>query len=191
MKLLVGLGNPDDKHAHTRHNIGFDVLEEYRRKQNLPEWSLDKKFKSEIIQTPDLILVRPQTYMNNSGLAVQAVVKYFKIKHEEILVIHDELDIPCGHLKIRLGGSDAGHHGIESVINSLATDKFARLRLGIGNEKTRSGEHKQISFSAEHYVLEPFDQKEHSSVKRMSKRALMAVNTWLNKGLEVTQNQFN
>jgi PTH1 family peptidyl-tRNA hydrolase len=191
VKLIVGLGNPDDKHAHTRHNIGFDVLEEYRRKHNLPEWNNDKKFKSEIIHTPEAIFIRPQTYMNNSGLAVQSVASYFKIKPEDILVVHDELDINSGHLKIRLGGSDAGHHGIESIINSLSTDKFVRLRLGIGNEKARLGEHKQASFNAEHYVLEQFAQKEQSSIKRIIKRSEQVIDCWLESGLEVTQNQFN
>lgn len=196
MKLIVGLGNPEDKYTGTRHNLGFELIDKYithalpvQESDNF--WSLDKKFKSEIGKIGDLIFAKPQTYMNHSGIAVKAIASYYKIKPEEIIILHDDLDLPLGHFKIRLGGAAAGHHGVESIINSLGTDKFIRLRLGIGNLKTRSGEHKQTSFNAEHFVLEPFEQKEHSSVKRMTKRALLAINTWLTQGLEATQNQFN
>lgn len=191
MKLIVGLGNPDDKHINTRHNLGFDVVDEYCRKHNLADWEKSSKFKSEIIKTPDFILAKPQTYMNNSGLAVQPLSSFFKISPADILIIHDELDLPCGHFKLRLGGSDAGHHGVESVIKSLGTDQFVRLRLGIGTLKTKSGEHKQTSFNVEHFVLAPFDQKEHSSIKKMIKQSLIVIDTFLNKGLSEAQNQFN
>lgn len=196
MKLIVGLGNPEDKYAGTRHNLGFELIDKYIA-HTLPVnesdkfWSPDKKFKSEIGKIGDLILAKPQTYMNHSGLAVKSIADYYKISSEDIIIIHDDLDLPLGHLKIRLGGSAAGHHGVESIIESLGTDKFIRLRLGIGNLKTRSGEHKQISFSAERFVLQPFAQKEHSAVKRMIKRSLLAVNCLLIDGLEATQNQFN
>lgn len=191
MKLIVGLGNPGEQYIGSRHNLGFYVLDEFARKINAGDWQMEDKFKSEIIKYEGLILLRPQTFMNNSGLAVSRVATFFKIDPEEILIIHDELDLPVGHLKIRLGGAAAGHHGVESVIEKLGTDKFARLRLGIGNQKAISGEHKQISFNAEHFVLEPFTQSEQSQVKKLAKRGIKALELILEKGLEPAQNQFN
>ncbi len=191
MKLIIGLGNPESRYAGTRHNLGFDVLDELTRKLNLVEWSKEDKFKAELIKTPDLILVKPQTFMNNSGMAVAALANFYKIKSEDIIVIYDELDLPLGKIKVRLGGAAAGHHGVESVIELLGTDQFIRVRLGIGNLKTQSSEHKQISLSAEKFVLEPFMHSEKAQVKHMIKQALKALDILLEKGLTIAQNQYN
>lgn len=199
MFLIVGLGNPEEKYAGTRHNLGFEVVDALRKKLNAGDWSLEDKFKSEFIKfnytlNPihyTLVLARPQTYMNKSGLAVAKLANFFKIKPQNIVIVHDELDLELGHIKIRLGGSAAGHHGVESVIAGLGTDQYVRLRLGIGTQKALSGEHKQISFNAEHFVLEPFMQHESSTIKRMTKRGVLALETLLEKGLEKTQHQFN
>lgn len=192
MFLIVGLGNPEDKYSGTRHNLGFVVLDELRRKLNLPDWPKEDKFKAEVLKLSDeLILARPQTYMNRSGLAVSALVNFYKIDSEGIIVVHDELDLSLGHIKIRLGGAAAGHHGVESIIESLGTDKFVRVRLGIGTQKALLGEHKKTSFNAEHFVLDPFDSKETSAVKRLHKQAVKAIEILLKDGLEKAQNQFN
>lgn len=191
MKLIVGLGNPGEKYIGTRHNLGFLVLDEYIKKHNLGTWNLQPKLKSEVIQTPDVLFARPQTHMNKSGLAIQAISAYFKIKPKDIIIAYDELDLPLGHIKIRLGGAAAGHHGVESIIEALSSDKFTRLRLGIGTEKALSGEHKAISFSAERFVLEPFTQKERSELKHLVKRALEAIKICLNESVQTAQNQFN
>ncbi len=205
MILIVGLGNPGDKYADTRHNLGFDVVDELRRKiassvQGIGySWEYKEKFKSEIIQLNytlnandyTLILARPQTFMNKSGMAVSKVAAFFKIKPKDIVIVHDELDLLLGHMKIRLGGSDAGHHGLESIIESLGTDKFIRVRLGIGAEKTLSGEHKEVAFNAEHFVMEPFLPQERHNVKHVTKLALKALDVILEKGIEKAQNQFN
>ncbi len=191
MKLIVGLGNPGEKYIGVRHNLGFAVLDELARKLNLVDWSKEEKFKSELIKTPELILAKPQTYMNNSGLAVSAVAEYFKIRPEDIIIIHDELDLPLGKIKVRLGGAAAGHHGVESIINILKTDKFIRVRLGIGTLRTLSGEHKGRSISVEKFVLESFTHQESGSVKRMLKQAGKALDVLLEKGLEKAQNQYN
>ncbi len=197
MKLIVGLGNPEQKigerYAHTRHNLGFEVLEHFRKKLNLGEWELNNKFKAELVKMDgDLLLVRPQTYMNNSGMAVSALANFYKIKPEDVVVIHDEMDLPLGQIKIRLGGAAAGHHGVESIISLLGNDKFIRIRLGIGNLHTqgaekRGGEH----FNTEHFVLEPFLPGERSKVKHMLKQAIQALELLLNSGLEKAQNQYN
>ncbi len=182
MKLLVGLGNPGEEYIGTRHNLGFLILDEYCRKHNLGEWKLDKKAKSEVIKTPDLILARPQTYMNNSGFGVAALAKFYKVLPEDIIIVYDELDLHIGQIKIRLGGAAAGHHGVESVIEHLKTGQFIRVRLGIGHWRTED---------ATAYVLESFNETESSEVKRLIKTAIKAIDTLLEKGLDVAQNQFH
>jgi peptidyl-tRNA hydrolase, PTH1 family len=195
MKLIVGLGNPEDKYQGTRHNLGFDLLEHFREKLNLGQWSLEKKFKAEIIKAnldgQEVILARPETYMNNSGQAVALLKNYFKVAPEDIIIIHDDLDLKLGQIKIRLGGAAGGHHGVESVMEGLSTDKFLRIRLGIGNLRTTSSEHKEIHVSVENYVLEPFLRQEKPKVKHMLKQGLEALELLLKEGLEKAQNQFN
>lgn len=191
MYLIVGLGNPGDKFINTRHNLGYEVADELRRKLGLPDFESNKKFKAEISTNNGLILIKPLTFMNMSGMAVSAVARYFKIEPEEIIVIHDELDLPLGHIKIRVGGSDAGHHGIESVIKFLGSEQFIRVRLGIGNWHAISGEHKHASFDAEKFVVQQFLPNEKSKVKTMIKRAVKAVEAILQKGFEKAQNQYN
>lgn len=201
MILIIGLGNPGDKYVDTRHNLGFEVVNELKRKlesssenQEL-SWKTEEKFKAEIIRlqhnSNSLILAKPQTFMNKSGISVFKIAAFFKIAPENIIIIHDELDLLLGHMKIRLGGSDAGHHGLESIIKSLGTDKFIRVRLGIGAEKTLSGEHKEVAFNAERFVMEPFLPQERHTVKHITKLALKAIDVILEKGIEKAQNQFN
>lgn len=198
MKLIVGLGNPEEKYAGTRHNLGFDLVTHFASKL-LPvkqdHWEVSDKFKAEICRIKegdyDLLLVKPQTYMNHSGLAVSKIAKFYKVSPEDILIAYDELDLPLGKIKIRIGGAAAGHHGVESVMNELGTDKFGRLRLGIGSQKAFSGERKEVSFSAEDYVLHSFSSKESSDVKKMIKQAIKAIEVYLEKGLDVAQTQFN
>lgn len=191
MKLIIGLGNPESKYAGTRHNLGFEVLDELAKKLNLVDWAKDVKFKSELIKAPELILIKPQTYMNNSGMAVKLIADYFKVPAEEIIIVHDELDLPLGKIKVRRGGAAAGHHGVESIIDILGTDQFIRVRLGIGNLRTESSEHKSHSLNVEKFVLEPFTHSEGSQVKHMIKQALRALDFILEDGLEQAQNQFN
>ncbi len=193
MKLIIGLGNPGEKYKGSRHNLGFEVVEEYgssikyqvSREEN-------KKLKSQIAKiSTDLMVVKPQTFMNNSGMAVKLVADYFKVSSEDIIIIHDDLDLLLGKIKVRLGGAAGGHHGVESIIEALGTDQFVRVRLGIGNDKSHAGEHKRVSFQAEHFVLDQFLPQEYSEVKSMIKQAVKAVELILEKGLEQAQNQFN
>lgn len=199
MKLVVGLGNPGEKYAKVRHNLGFMAVDELAKELRVHgSWLMESKFKSEIIKihelqtdNQELLLAKPQTYMNNSGLAVKILTTYYKIPSTDLIVIHDELDLPLGKIKVRLGGAAAGHHGVESVIAHLGTDQFIRVRLGIGNLKTQSAEHKKVHVSAEKFVLEPFMHSEKSQVKHMFKQAVKALQILLEAGLEKAQNQFN
>lgn len=190
MKIVVGLGNPGEKFKGTRHNLGFEVLDEYRRKVNGEEWKLEKKFNSELCTlNSELVLLRPQTFMNLSGEAVSKIANFYKVDPEDILIIHDELDLPLGKIKIRLGGAAAGHHGVEDIIKKLGTDKFGRLRLGIGNPKTQAAEHNHIAVDS--FVVSKFNEHEVSEVKHLIKQGLKALEIYLDEGLEVAQRQFN
>ena len=183
MKLVVGLGNPvlrqaqdKDKYSRTRHNLGFMVLDKIAD----GPWNNETKFKAEvcILKSEDIILVKPQTYMNNSGMSVKLVADYYKIFPKDIIVVYDELDLPLGKIKVRLGGAAAGHHGVESIIKVLGTDKFIRVRLGIGpstlqhvqgrTEQSRSA----TGSGSEKFVMEPFLPQEKSTVKHMIKQAI-------------------
>lgn len=191
MYLIVGLGNPGEKFVNTRHNLGFAVVDALIRKLNLAEFSQEKKFKAEISKNSEVILVKPQTFMNRSGFAVVPIAQYFKIPIEKIIIVHDELDLPVGHIKIRIGGSGAGHHGVESVIEMLGDEKFIRVRLGISTWHAISGEHKHAAFQAEKFVTEEFVAGEKSKVKAMVKRAVKAVEAILEHGVEKAQSQYN
>lgn len=192
MKLIIGLGNPGDKYANVRHNLGFSVVNELARKLGDGNtWSQENKFKSEILKMGELVLVKPQTYMNNSGLAVSLLASFYKIPAGDIILVYDDLDLPLGKIKIRVGGAGAGHHGVESVIDSLGRDQFIRVRLGIGNLKTKSAEHKKQHINVEKFVLEPFMHSEKAKVKTMIKKALAALQSLLTEGLAAVQSQYN
>lgn len=203
MKLIVGLGNPGDKYESTRHNLGFMVLEHLLKKVQpvkKSKWDNNPKLKSQIYimdlnrkngEGEKIILAKPQTYMNNSGMAVSLLSSFYKVSSEDIWIVHDELDLPIGYMKIRLGGSGAGHHGIGSIIDALGTDKFWRFRLGIGQTRNHEEMAKHSVGKASKYVLDTFTKHEYSSIKHLQKRAVDAILTALEKGLQSAMNQFN
>ena len=194
MKVIIGLGNPGEKYLATRHNLGFMVLDSYAQKHSPAEYSFneDNKIKAEVLKlSPDLWLVKPLTFMNNSGLTVKTLVDYYKVSLEDIIIVYDELDLPLGQIKIRLGGAAAGHHGVESILTSLGTDKFLRLRIGIGNRSSKEGERGEHHFEGEKYVIDKFDQKERAKVKHTLKQVIEALDLLLEKGIESAQNKFH
>lgn len=132
MKLIVGLGNPGTKYQNTRHNVGFWVVDAWAAYENIT-FIVDKKFKAEIAKlNNDLRLIKPQTFMNLSGEAVGTLCKYFQVSPAEVLVIHDEIDLPSGVARVKFGGGNAGHNGLKSISQYLGTNDFWRLRLGVG-----------------------------------------------------------
>jgi peptidyl-tRNA hydrolase, PTH1 family len=200
MKIIVGLGNPGEKYYKTRHNLGFEVLDALETKylpvkKSQKFWTDEKKFKAEIgklvINNDEVLLVKPLTFMNLSGKSVSLVKNYYKTSPDNLIVIHDDLDLLLGKIKVRVGGAAAGHHGVESVIKELGTDQFIRIRLGIGNEKSHLGENKRQAFNAERFVVEEFLSKEQSTLKHTTKRVIEAVELILKDGVESAQNQFN
>jgi len=135
MKLIIGLGNPDEKYSGTRHNIGFDILDKIQKNWDFPEFSLENKFKAEISKKENVILVKPQTFMNLSGEATQEILNFYKLTSEDIIVIHDDLDIMIGEYKIATDSRSAGHNGVQNIMDKIGTQKITRLRIGVGEEK--------------------------------------------------------
>lgn len=134
MILVVGLGNPGREYAHTHHNMGFDVVDKFADSLGV---SFDREgFKGIYAKAKyfdhDIIILKPQTYMNLSGESVVQVLNFFKISIDEMIVVFDDMDIPVGHLKLKIKGSSGGHNGIKSIINSIGTDEFKRIKVGIG-----------------------------------------------------------
>lgn len=193
MKLIVGLGNPGEKYDNSRHNVGFVVLDHLLQKvEKLKEtfWEKNTKFKAltkEIdIEGEKIVLFKPTTFMNLSGKAVQTYASYFKIAPEDIYVIHDELDLPLGKIRVRFGGSGGGHNGVNSIIEHLGTDKFLRIRCGIGKE---AREH-NIHDSAD-YVLGTFETHEKGKVKTMINHAVKETLLLHKHGIDLYMSKYN
>ncbi|MBP6882380.1 MAG: aminoacyl-tRNA hydrolase [Candidatus Levybacteria bacterium] len=211
MKLIVGLGNPGEEHRNTRHNLGFLVVEQFLKDMQPPEkavWTHEKKFKGEISSfeykpsNGDLfkvVLLKPQTYMNLSGESVALIKNFYKIESEDIWAIHDDLDLPVGGIKIRLGGAAGGHHGVESVIAQLGTDQFYRFKVGIGSPVEKKidpdGEiHMKKSLSrgkVDNYVLGVFDDHDEPKIKHAIKTCSRALELALEKDILASQNMYN
>lgn len=184
MKLIIGLGNIGDKYVFTRHNIGFMAVDKIALDNNLT-FSEEKRLKSLMtkskINGEDCILIKPTTFMNLSGEAVHAVMDYYKIKIEDILVIYDDLSLPLGKMRFRPNGSDGGHNGIKSIIQHCGKD-FARLKLGIGP---------QPPIPAEHFVLQNFTKEQLTIVKDVVTTTKDAVEFYFENGIQKAQNKFN
>ena len=187
--LVVGLGNPGDKYSSSRHNIGFMVADELANRFK-GKFSSHKyrALVSEVrlgvgSEAPKLIIVKPSTYMNDSGNAVAPLAKYFNTAPQQIIAIHDELDIPFNAIRVKLGGGDNGHNGLKSLTQSLSTPDYFRIRVGIGRPTTPQ--------DTADYVLDNFSKAERSVVPDLAMRACDAIESLVTKGLEITQQNFN
>lgn len=154
MYLMIGLGNPGSRYARTRHNIGFMVLEKIadQWKISLTQKSFDALWNRGKINNVSVLLAMPQTYMNLSGKSVGRLMAYYKVDIDHVIVIHDDLDLPFGTIRLKKGGGDAGHKGLKSVVTSLGSADFLRIRMGIGKPADKAG--------VENYVLQKFNQEE-------------------------------
>lgn len=187
MKFIVGLGNPGEKYVDTKHNLGFEVLDALFQELTpveKTEWQENKKFNSLLAKVDELLLAKPQTFMNASGFAVVKMANFYKIKPADIWVIHDDIDLPLERIRIVQGRGSAGHRGVESIIKELGTTDFVRFRLGIGHPGPGSSD-KEV----EGYVLNSFGRGEKSKARRMVKRTVKAIQLALNKGLERGKHQ--
>lgn len=183
--VLCGLGNPGERYHSTRHNLGFR-LADYVAGRHGGKWShSDHRFAAAGIQAAgrDVLIVKPQTYMNLSGEVLAALDEQSRISTRLLLVLCDDTALPTGQIRLRRGGSDGGHNGLKSVIYHLNTEKFARLRMGCGPvpEGTDPAD----------YVLAPFPEEETPVVDKMIRGAAKCVETWLRDGIDAAMNRFN
>lgn len=159
--LIVGLGNPGKEYDGTRHNIGFNIVDNFAKKQGFSDWIAKKDLKSahasHKLGSSKVILIKPTTYMNNSGVAVQAVQHFYRIDNSKTLVVYDDLDIDFGSIRSRIGGKSAGHKGIKSVIAHCGED-FARVRVGVGPKKP-------ARIASEDFVLSKFGKDQQDNLK--------------------------
>ncbi|MBF2029392.1 MAG: aminoacyl-tRNA hydrolase [Oscillatoriales cyanobacterium C42_A2020_001] len=189
-QLIVGLGNPGAKYDRTRHNIGFDVVDLLGQRWHI-SLSEQKKFHGILgeglaVSSQKIRLLKPQTFMNNSGQAMRAVVDWYKLPPESVLVIYDDMDLPIGKLRLRLSGSAGGHNGMKSAIAHLGTQHFPRLRIGIGSAKTEKGDKDTVS-----HVLGKFAPTEAAVMTEVVQLAADAVECSLKQGVEKAMSLYN
>lgn len=185
MKLVVGLGNPGQQYSETRHNVGYDVTSELALRWNAPRAQV--KFQAEIQesfqQAAKVLLVRPLTYMNNSGQSIVQIVRYFQVAPDDVLVICDDMNLPLGKLRWRASGSAGGQKGLADILQKLATENVPRLRLGIGRPP---GQQDPAAF-----VLQRFRSTEQDIAEIMLKKAADSVEFWLSTGIASVMNRYN
>jgi PTH1 family peptidyl-tRNA hydrolase len=188
-QLIVGLGNPGAKYDRTRHNIGFDVVDllaQYWHISLAEQKKFHGLFGEGMAASSKIRLLKPQTYMNNSGQAIRAVIDWYKLPPESVLVIYDEMDLPLGKLRLRLSGSAGGHNGMKSAIAHLGTQNFPRLRIGIGSAKSEKGDKDTVS-----HVLGKFAPNEAAIMTDVVQLAADAVEYSLKQGVEKSMSLFN
>ena len=185
MKLIVGLGNPGERYRGTRHNNGFDVVDLVAKQRGLvfESCAVDALMAKERGPGATVILAKPTTYMNLSGVAVRDLCHYYRVDQEDLLVVADDVNLPLGKLRVRRHGSDGGHNGFGSIIEVLSTATFDRLRLGVGRGDDRA--------DLADYVLNRFDQAERKDIDRAIERAACAVDVFLEHGTDTMMEQFN
>ncbi len=183
--LIVGLGNPGLAYRHNRHNVGFMVADALANKLEIPLKRV--KFKAQIgngkLEDIPIIIAKPLTFMNNSGEAVAPLVRYFKVPLERLLVIHDDMDLPLGTLRMRPSGGSAGHNGMLSIFDKLGTNAIPRLRVGIGRPPGR--------MDPADYVLQDFPKSDEELLKMVIAQACEAALAFITNGLEKAMNTYN
>jgi len=190
MRLIAGLGNPGPRYQATRHNVGFRVIDELARQCGVPASAFRERFHGELASArlkdsgEELLLLRPQTFMNESGRSVQAACTFYKIKPSELIVAHDELDLPFGEVRLKKSGGDGGNRGVRSVTAALGPD-YVRIRLGIGRPPP------DFRGDPADFVLQAFASAELSAVEQMLARATEAVSLVTSLGLEKAMNRIN
>ncbi|MCQ2796061.1 MAG: aminoacyl-tRNA hydrolase [Bacilli bacterium] len=179
MKLIVGLGNPGSKYEHTRHNMGFDTLDLLNETLKI---KLDKnKFQGLYGKGGDIILFKPETFMNLSGIAVREIMTFYKIDINDLLVISDDMALPVGKIRLRDSGSSGGHKGLQNIIDNLGTDKFKRVRIGIGEPK----------FNTIDFVLSKPSKEEAPLIDTSQKKAKDAILEYLKTDFTRAMSKFN
>jgi PTH1 family peptidyl-tRNA hydrolase len=189
MKLIIGLGNPGPEYHNNRHNIGWQILDSLPAAlpslTELPDFKIEKKFKAAISKGHNTVLAKPLTFMNNSGQSVKALKTFYKVKPGNIIVIHDDIDLPIGKIRISQDSSSAGNKGIESIIKELGTKDFIRVRLGVANSQ-------RTKIPADKFVLQNFSLADKKILKRLLPQIVACLQMLINnEPLSQVQNKFN
>ena len=186
MKIIVGLGNPGKRYEHTPHNVGFGTVDKLAAELD-SSCRRSLRFKASVAKCSsdgeDVLLVKPQTYMNNSGESVGAIMRYRKLAPQDVVVVSDDADLELGRLRIRPSGGSGGHRGLASIIQHLSSSDFARIRIGIGRDEQTTG--------LVDHVLSPFSSEERKRVEQVVDRATQAVLCILAHGIDEAMNRFN
>ena len=185
MLIIVGLGNPGEKYLHTRHNIGFRVVDQFVSDMGLEK--VGKKFKSKpyqgVVSGQKVVAIKPQTYMNASGESVQLVKHFYQLESTQIIVVYDDFDLKLGEIRIRAKGSAGTHNGMKDIVQRIGGLDIPRLRVGIGPLDSQ--------FSVSDYVLSNFNENEKSIVSSSVDKASLALKTWVVEGLDKAMNVYN
>ena len=185
MYLIVGLGNPEPKYANTRHNMGFDVINKLAQKNDI---SLNKTkynaiYGTGIIKNEKVILIKPQTFMNNSGESVVEFVRFYKEPLEKVIVVYDDMDTDVGKIRVRAKGGPGSHNGMKSLVHELKSEDFPRIRVGIGKPKNE--------FDRIDYVIGRIPNEEYIVLQEGEDLAVDAVEYWIENGIDNTMNVYN
>ncbi len=185
MYLIVGLGNPEEDYARTRHNMGFDAINKIAEIYNI---NINKKkfsslYGSVIIGSNKVILVKPQTFMNLSGQAVREFVNFYKIENENIIILYDDMDVEKGTIKIRKKGGSGSHNGMKSIVQELSSEDFPRIRIGIGKPKYKN--------DMINYVLGFIPDEEYNMLQKGVEKASLAVKEIIQNGIDIAMNKYN
>lgn len=188
MKLIVGLGNPGAKYEKTWHNLGWLAVEKFRQQSAFEPFKLSKKMRAEIslgkLSGEKIILAEPQTFMNDSGLAASALANYYQVPLRDIIVIHDDIDLPLGRIRIAKNSSAGGHNGVKSLIEHLGSKDFIRLKIGCRTAKTEI-------VGALDYVLEKIMKNDDKTLNDVLDKSCQAIGLLLQDGIASAMNKFN
>lgn len=181
LKMVVGLGNPGRKYEGTRHNLGFALLDRLASIWQVG-FANEMRWQAQVAGGPGVLLLKPQTFMNASGRAVASAMRYLGVLPEELLVVFDDISLPCGTMRFRMKGSSGGHNGIKSIINDLGSEHFPRLKLGVGNSKSNG---------LVDHVLSKFSEEEALLIEKVLATGVEALQVAVTEGVEPAANKFN
>ena len=187
-RLVVGLGNPGREYAGHRHNVGFMVVDRLAEAVGIPlgQSKFQGRFGQGDVGRLRVLLLAPETFMNASGESVSAAARFFKVAPEDLLVLHDELDLPFGRLQLKRGGGTGGHNGLESLVEQLGTTDFARLRFGIGKPQGPNAKERVVG-----HVLHDFSSEEKAALEPLLERSVDMARAWVSLGLAEAMNRHN
>ena len=186
MKIIIGLGNPGTKYVGTRHNIGFSVIDDFSKQVDITKKERKSKCTLQFgeLDGTEIVLVKPRTFINNSGIAIKYLIDRFNIGLSDLLIIYDDVALPVGKIRIRGNGTSGGHNGIKSIIESTGGYMFPRLRIGVGSPDS-------TDMDLVAWVLGKFEPEEQELVTKTLAESVSAILFWINHDINLTMNTFN